>query len=110
MALNDYEGELIVVGWFLYDRTVPTRVEIVARNYDVYYQVNAADDLLELRARPAPLGADGRLYYLKGNLEPHPTLEAAQAWADRQPWGPVDWNVPEPLLAEPVTGGVAHHF
>ena len=102
MALNDYEGELILVGWFLYDGTVPTRVEIIARNYDVDYHLNAANVVLEPRERPASLGLDGRLYYFKGNLEPHPTLEAAQAWADRQPWGPVDWHVREPAVAEPV--------
>ena len=85
MALNDFEGELVLVGWFLYDGTVPTRIEIIARNYDVEYQLNEPADLLETREQPAPLGLDGRLYYFRGSLEPHPTLEAVQAWADRQP-------------------------
>jgi len=110
MALNDHEGELVLVGWFLYDGAVPTRVEIVARNYDVYYQVNDDDDLLERRDQAVPLGTDGRLYYFKGNLQPHRTLEAAQAWADRQPWGPVDWNVPEPPPADPVIVDLAAAF
>jgi len=94
MALNDHEGELIVVGWFLYDRIVATRVEIIARNYDACCQLDEAGELVETRKPPTPLGLDGKLYYLRGNLQAHPTLEAVQAWADRQPWGPVDWDPP----------------
>jgi hypothetical protein len=99
MALNDFEGELVLVGWFLYDGAVPTRIEIVARDYDVAFHVNEVGDGFEPRRTPTPLGPDGRLYYLRGNLDPHPSLEGVQAWADSQPWGPVDWYFREPAMA-----------
>lgn len=92
MALDDYEGVPVVGGWFLYGGTVRTRVEIIARDYDVWHRTLEADGLLEADDVPVQPGPDGRLYYLHGNTLPHPTLDEARAWVDSQPWAPVCWD------------------
>lgn len=93
MAIDDYEGEPVVSGTWFYSGSLPQRITIIARNYDMNYSMFAAEDALLDGEQPIPLGPDGRLYYVGYTSSPgHPTLEEAKAWADSQPWGPVTWD------------------
>lgn len=92
MARNDYEGEYVTGGEFLYDGQVPMRIVIIARDYDVWYSLAHAEDWLEPGQCPIPVGPDGLLYYQHGELKPHPTLEEAKAWIDAKGYGPSRWD------------------
>lgn len=52
-------------GRWVYDGAVELPVDIVALEYDFWYEVAAADGTLEEGASPSPLGADGSLYYVR---------------------------------------------
>ena len=44
-------------------------------------------------ASPIPATPDGFVYYVsEGSGGEFPTLEAAKAWLDAQPWGPITWK------------------
>ena len=90
MALDDFKGEPVLSGTWLYGGVKAERISILARNYDYYYAMYEEADALE-GEEPTPLGPDGRLYYVSAS-PPLPTIEEAKAWADSQPWGPVDWD------------------
>ncbi len=92
MARNDYEGEYVTGGEFLYDGQVPKRIAIIARDYDVWYSMARAEDWLEPGQRPTPLGPDGLLYYQQGELKPHQTLDDVKAWIEAKDYGPIKWD------------------
>lgn len=92
MARNDYEGEYITGGEFLYDGKVPMRIAIIARDYDVWFSMAKAEDWLEPGQQAKPLGPDGLLYYQRGELTPQQTLEEVKAWVDAKGYGPIKWD------------------
>ncbi len=100
MALNDYQGDPVLGGWWLYDGAVQQRVVIVAYDHDPAHAQWLDDCLYEGPEvhgdsyDPVPLGADGRLYSVSGAKCPYyPTLEQAKAWAEKQPWAPITWDI-----------------
>ncbi|WP_395943161.1 hypothetical protein [Brevundimonas sp.] len=92
MALNDYQGEYVTGGTFLYDGLVPKRVTIIAKDHDASYALGKAEDWLEPGETAMPVGPDGVLYYQLGELTPHQTLAQAKAWIDGKDYGPIDWD------------------
>lgn len=92
MARNDYKGEYVTGGEFLYDGQVPMRIAIIARDYDVWHSMAQAEDWLEPGQHPTPLGPDGLLYYQQGELTPHQTLGGVKAWIDAKDYGPIKWD------------------
>ena len=102
MALDDFHGEPILGGTWLYDGILPRRIVIIARNYDIEY-TGRQDDLLYGKEEdrdldnepdaPIPLGPDGRLYYVQNTSSPgHQTIDEVKAWAASQPWAPITWD------------------
>jgi hypothetical protein len=99
MALNDYRGEPVLSGSWLYGGVQRQRISIVAYDHDPAY-AQWLDDLAyegpEIHGHTCeqtPLGPEGRLYRVGQTSCPYvPTVEEAKAWADRQPWGPVSWD------------------
>jgi hypothetical protein len=91
MALDDWHGEPVLNGTWRYDGRTHERITIIARNYDMRHSTYEADGMLDEGEQPVPLGPDGRLYYVAGS-PPLRTLEEAKAWAEKQPWGPVEWD------------------
>jgi hypothetical protein len=99
MALNDYEGEPVLGGSWLYDGALQRRVLIVAYDHDPAH-AQWLDDLLyegpEIHGdshEPMPLGPEGRLYSVSNTSCPYyPTLQQAKAWAEEQPWAPITWD------------------
>ena len=92
MALNDYQGEYVTGGTFLYDGLVPMRVTIIAKDHDASYALGEAENWLEPDETPSAVGPDGVLYYQKGELTSHQTLAAAKAWIDAKSYGPIEWD------------------
>ncbi|WP_304283391.1 hypothetical protein [Caulobacter segnis] len=100
MAIDDYTGEPVIFGSWLYGGTVRQRIAIVACNFDRAH----ADYLEEMEhvreqhggelpppSPPRPLGSDGVLYHV-GSSPDFETVAEAKAWVDAQPWGPVIWD------------------
>ncbi len=95
MATNDSRGIVITEGEFLYAGVIPTKITIVGHNYDLYYAMAQEDGYLEPNEEPTPLGQDGLLYRIEPSQSGlFQTMDAAKAWADEQPWGPVRWGEP----------------
>ncbi len=101
MAINDYQGEAVLGGTWLYGGATSQRVWIVACNYDrehgmVLDEALHAGDRKDDLPAPRPMGPDRVLYYVRGTSCPDMnSILEAKAWADRQPWGPVSWDEPE---------------
>lgn len=93
MTRDDYEGETVATGRWLYDGW-PMTIEIVAFNCDYYYdRIPTAEAHAVGRT---PLNDNGSLYYLKacgGDVHPKAfaTIVEAKRWAEAQPWG-VSWD------------------
>jgi hypothetical protein len=92
MALNDYQGEYVTAGTFLYDGTVPTRIAIIAKDHDANYVLAEAESWLEPGEKPTPVGPDGVLYYQQGEITPHQTLAEAKAWIEAKGYGRIEWD------------------
>jgi hypothetical protein len=100
MALDDFQGEPVLNGTWLYDGSVPTRTQIVAYNFDLEhaYALEELDHVVEDHGgepydvgQPRPMGPDGVLYRAQ-NGPLFDTIEEAKAWAGQQPWGPITWD------------------
>lgn len=92
MPTIGYDGVVVARGTFLYDGTAPMDVQIVGHDFDYHY-ATAQEDELEPGQEPTPLGEDGLLYQVRPGGSPlFQTVQAAKAWADEQPWGPVKWH------------------
>lgn len=89
--------KIVATGTWLYDGQVLQDVRVVAT--PAKYASSRYDENEELdEAAPIPVTADGLVYYVAvtGGRE-FDSLEAAKAWADSRPWGPVEWDL-EPLI------------
>jgi len=59
MALDNYDGEVVLTGMWLYDGKSPTPIQVIARTFDASHE---AEDCEDSDREPMPLGPDGRLY------------------------------------------------
>ena len=82
MALDDLKGIEVARGTYLYAGSVPQKVSVIARNYDVRWSTFEADGLLEDGERPAEPGTDG-LYYYVSATGPFTSTEEAKTWAEQ---------------------------
>ena len=95
---------IVKTGKWLYGMSVYLPVDIVAINYDFWYQLDKADGQLELNDQPEPLNAEGVLYYVRFRkaLEPlEPTwpdssgytdINEAMAYAQSKVPGSIHWD------------------
>ena len=100
MAINDYDGEPVLGGFWLYDGTVRMSVSVMKRNFDIEH-ANYLEEMEHVRLDhgyelpppqpPAEPGPDGVFYYVL-NSPSFDTIDEAKDWADGQPWGPVTWD------------------
>lgn len=100
MAIDDYNGEAVLGGFWLYDGTVRMRVSVMKRNFDRDY-TDYLEEMEHVRLEhngdmpppppPKPPGPDGVFYYVLTSPG-YWTIDEAKAWADGQPWGPVEWD------------------
>lgn len=90
------ETKPVATGTWYYDGGVPKRIEVYKKeaqfassrfNRDTDDQPTIDD------SKPIPATRDGYLYFcLLGNSGEHLSVEDVKAWANSQPWGPVDWD------------------
>lgn len=96
MSTDKFDGERIALGWWLYAGVVKKRVEVVAFTFDYWFEL-PGDDGREL-PEPYQLNPEGRLYYIRADggeplgFPPFMSIDDARAWADAQPWAPIDWD------------------
>jgi hypothetical protein len=90
-------ARVVATGVWLYDRTVPHRVDVILKPAHFASSRYDDDDQLD-EIQPIPETIDGYLYYLvTGGLgRDFFSLADAKAWADAQPWGPVEWSPTPP--------------
>jgi len=86
------KDRMVAGGTWLYDGTVRQRLAIYAK--PARFAASRYDDNDQLdETRPIPNTKDGFLYYCwPGRSGEHLTIEDVKAWADAQPWGPVNWD------------------
>lgn len=86
-------ARIVATGIWLYDGSVPRRIEVILRPAQFAASRYDDDDQLD-ETRPIPQTADGYLYHLvSGGLgRDFVSLADAKAWANAQPWGPVEWS------------------
>lgn len=94
MALDDYEGEAVATGSWLYDGET-RKIEIVAFDCDYFFERMPGDDGRDVWEAYS-LNEEGRLYYLKPDgevlpLKPFTTVAEAKQYAMSQPWS-VRWD------------------
>lgn len=82
--------KIVATGTWLYDGTMPQHIEITSRPVELASSRYVDEELDEASAIPQT--PDGFVYYVGvtrgGQFR---TLDDAKAWADAQPWGPVQW-------------------
>ena len=86
---------VIAVGTWLYDGKVARKIELLARpaaQASSRWIENETGEFILDASAPIPATADGRVYYV-GATSGGEFLSVADAiaWADQQPWGPVQW-------------------
>ena len=87
---------VVAVGTWLYDRKVPRKIELLARPASLaasrWVEDQKTGDFVIDEGAAVPATHDGRVYYVgaTGGGE-FLSMAGALAWADRQPWGPVEW-------------------
>ena len=64
-ALGVMSIKIVQTGSWLYDDTVEMPVDVVALDYDWWYELAKADGQLEESEVPEALGSDGFLYYAR---------------------------------------------
>lgn len=82
----------VASGSWLYDGNVRRSVEITAKPVG---EASARYDDEEhlVQSRPIPQTPDGYLYEVGATTGGEfASLAEAKAWADAQPWGPVEWE------------------
>jgi hypothetical protein len=97
--------KIVRSGTWLYDGTVERNVDVVALNFDWWYELAKEDVSLEEGEQPLPLGPDGVLYYARfqraGDTSTatwvdtpgHPTLAAAMQAAEQRVVSGVKWQI-----------------
>jgi hypothetical protein len=88
---------VVAIGTWLYDGAVPRRIELLSKPattaYSRWIEDQQSGEFLIDEATPVPETQDGLLYHVgaTGGGEFLSVAEAI-AWADKQPWGPVEWT------------------
>jgi len=89
-------NEKVAEGTWYYDGNVPRRIAVYrkeARLASSRFNRDTDEEPSLDETRPIPETKDGYLYYcLLGNSGEHLSLAEAKAWADAEPWGPVEWD------------------
>ncbi|RXF73798.1 hypothetical protein [Hansschlegelia zhihuaiae] len=94
--MRNYEGKRAAMGRWLYDGVIEKTVEIIAFDYDYYFELPGHDG--RRTWKPYSLNVDGFLYYVRADggeplsMEPFQSISDAKAWVDAQPWAPIDWE------------------
>ena len=90
------ETKAVARGIWYYDGSVPQRIEVYrkeARLASSRFNRDTDDEPTIDESRSIPPTKDGYLYYcLLGSSGEHLSVEEVKAWADAQPWGPVEWD------------------
>jgi hypothetical protein len=81
----------VATGTWLYDQSVPMKIEVWAKPARFAYACFDEDEHL-IESRPIPETKDGFLYLLLPGGGEYMTIEEAKAAADAEPWGPVKWD------------------
>ena len=81
----------VATGTWLYDRSVPMKIEVWAKPARFAGARFDGDDHL-IESRPIPETKDGFLYFLLPRSGEYLTIEEAKAAADAKPWGPIKWD------------------
>jgi len=96
--------KIVRSGSWRYDAAVDQSVDVVALDFDFWYEVGRADDALEPAEEPTPLGEGGALYYVRfGNAgrtdEPtwvdsagYSNVADAVAFAQSRVPSPIRWD------------------
>ena len=93
------EGFIVVgTGIWMYGESVPTQIELLAQPVadasSRYVVHDETGDFAIDERTPIPNTPDGYVYYVGATQGGEfLSIEDAIAWADRQPWGPVDWVI-----------------
>src|SRR5882757_884740 len=88
---------VVAIGTWLYDGTVPRPIELFARPAGLagsrWIEDEHTGEFVLDASAPVPVTPDG-LVYSMGATSGGEFLSVAEAlaWADRQPWGPVEWT------------------
>jgi hypothetical protein len=95
MAADEFK--VVAVGTYLYAGTSLKRIELLCRpaeRANSRWIEDAAGDFVLDQAAPIPSTPDGLVYYVGATSGGEfVTLAAAMAWADAQPWAPIEWNI-----------------
>lgn len=93
---NDDVFNVVAIGTWLYDGTVPRRIELLSKPATMassrWIEDRQSGEFMIDETAPVPQTQDGLLYQVgaTGGGEFFSVAEAI-AWADKQPWGPVEW-------------------
>ena len=92
---RNYEGTTVAEGDWLYEGAVAEMVEIVAFDFDYWFELPGDDGRSEWKSYP--LNPEGFLYYIRAGDDPLPmtpfqSQAEAQTWANAQPWAPITWR------------------
>lgn len=87
---------VVAVGTWLYDGSVPRKIELLARAAEFacsrWIEDQQTGQFVIDESTPVPQTDDGLLYYVGATSGGEfLSIADAMAWADRQPWGPVEW-------------------
>ena len=88
---------MVAVGTWFYDGKVPRTIELLARPAALassrWIEDEETGEFVVDANAPIPETADGLVYYV-GATSSGEFLSVADAvaWADQQPWGPVQWT------------------
>lgn len=91
---------IVKAGTWLYGRSIKQSVDVVALNYDWWFQMAQSEGLLESDEEPMAMGPDGCLYYVRFQQAASP-LELT--WVDSQGFPSVQGAIRE---AEKKAGGL----
>jgi hypothetical protein len=93
MAQN---STVVAIGTWLYDGEVPRKIELLSRPAaeagSRWIEDEQTGEFIIDESAPVPVTADGLVYYVGATSGGEfLSIDEAIAWADRQPWGPVEW-------------------
>jgi hypothetical protein len=90
---RDHAWTVVAVGTWLYDGTIRHKIELLSRPatlaYSRWIEDEKTGEFVVDASAPIPTTADGLVYYVAGSE--FLSVADAIAWADQQPWGPVQW-------------------
>lgn len=91
-----FDGKTVLTGSWLYASQVPKVVEVVVMDRDYNFDLPVLDGREQWER--FPLNSEGVLYYVRADgsdllgCPPFQSIAEAKAWADAQPWAPIQWE------------------